>query len=430
MKKLNAEMWDKVQYIFRNYYDGMIHCAVVYEGIVDQAVMRKAIRRVVDKIDVLHSSFIAGAIKPYWVVNDNYTDEEMLYVHDGEVSHEAMERILTNRVDYRGKLQFKATLLRNEERQRSVLCLVINHICLDGRDFIALVKTIVEAYRGICADPDFDPVVKCGSRSAKQIYRDLPEELRKKAKMLYRNVSRTNIKNAFPFGEQCDGDKPHIVRATLSADKMSALKARGKADGYTVNDIYLAAYFTAAAKACGFKPDTPCEITSMLDMRRYLNDHETEGFTNLTSYMPCKLAGGVGNSFKETLEHVAEALAPHKSNPLLGMAGLPLMKFGLTFPFFIATRLVKLGYSNPLFTMSNMGVLRSADFDLPEHKSLDAFFTGTIKYKPYIQIAATTFDGAATFTVCEKCTLEEKQAVRGFLDHFVAVLGDYADGKI
>lgn len=284
MKKLNAEMWDKVQYIFRNYYDGMIHCAVVYEGIVDQAVMRKAIRRVVDKIDVLHSSFIAGAIKPYWVVNDNYTDEEMLYVHDGEVSHEAMERILTNRVDYRGKLQFKATLLRNEERQRSVLCLVINHICLDGRDFIALVKTIVEAYRGICADPDFDPVVKCGSRSAKQIYRDLPEELRKKAKMLYRNVSRTNIKNAFPFGEQCDDDKPHIVRATLSADKMSALKARGKADGYTVNDIYLAAYFTAAAKACGFKPDTPCEITSMLDMRRYLNDHETEGFTNLTSY--------------------------------------------------------------------------------------------------------------------------------------------------
>ena len=298
MKKLNAEMWDKVQYIFRNYYDGMIHCAVVYEGIVDQAVMRKAIRRVVDKIDVLHSSFIAGAIKPYWVVNDNYTDEEMLYVHDGEVSHEAMERILTNRVDYRGKLQFKATLLRNEERQRSVLCLVINHICLDGRDFIALVKTIVTAYRGICADPDFDPVVKCGSRSAKQIYRDLPEELRKKAKMLYRNVSRTNIRNAFPFGEQCDDDKPHIVRATLSADKMSALKARGKADGYTVNDIYLAAYFTAAAKACGFKPDTPCEITSMLDMRRYLNDHETEGFTNLTSYMPCKLAGGVGNSFR------------------------------------------------------------------------------------------------------------------------------------
>ncbi len=430
MKKLNAEMWDKVQYIFRNYYDGMIHCAVIYKGIVDRDLMRTAIKRVVDKVDVLHSSFIDSGIEPYWQVNEDYTADEVLEVVDSEITHDATERILTNRVDYRGKLQFKATLLLNEERDMSMLCFVINHICLDGRDFIALVKKITEAYRGLHGDPDFDPEVKQGSRSAAQIYRDLPEDMRKKAKMLYRNVSRTNIKNEFPFGKQCAEDKPHIVRATLSAEKLSALKVRGKSEGYTVNDVYLAAYFTAAAKACGFEPDTPCEITSMLDMRRYLKDNETEGFTNLTSYMPCKLEGGVGNSFKETLEHVAEALAPHKSNPLLGMAGLPLMKFGLTFPFFLAAQLVKLGYSNPLFTMSNMGVLKSEDFDLPGHKSVDAFFTGTIKYKPYIQIAATTFDGAATFTVCEKCTKEEKQAIRSFLDHFVAVLGDYADGKI
>ncbi len=429
MKKLNAEMWDKVQYIFRNYYDGMIHCAVIYRGIVDRELLRAAIKRVVDKVDVLHSSFVGSGFKPYWIVNDDYTDAEMLEVIDSEITHDAMERILTNRVDHRGKLQFKATLLLSEERGMSMLCFVINHMCVDGRDFIALIKKVAETYRGLHSDSDFDPVVKSGSRGAAQIYRDLPEKLRKKAKMLYRNVSRTDIKNSFPFGEACDDDIPHIARAVLSADKLSALKARGKSEGYTVNDIYLAAYFTAAAKTCGLAPDAPCEITSMLDMRRYLNDRETEGFTNLTSYMPCRLQSGVGASFDETLARVAQALAPHKANPLLGMAGLPLMKFGLSFPFFIAAQLVKLGYSNPLFTMSNMGVLNSSDFDLPCAKAVDAFFTGTIKYKPYIQIAATTFDGAATFTVCEKCTEEEKGAIRAFLDRFVQILSDYADGK-
>lgn len=427
MRKLKAEMWDKVQYIFRNYYDGMIHCAVIFEGEVDAAVLRRAIRKVVDKIDVLHSSFIASPISPYWTVNENYTDDEMLDVIEGVISYEKMENILTDRVDYRGKLQFKATLISQENL--AVLCFVVNHICVDGRDFISLIKDIVAAYRGLCVSPDFEPQIKAGSRSAEQIYRDLHEDHRKKARRLYRNVSRTNIKNAFPFGEQSESDRPHIVRAQLSAEKLSALKARGKTEGYTVNDVYLAAYFTAQAKACKLAPDAPAEITSMMDMRRYLDDKKTEGYTNLTSYMPCKLQNGVGNGFEDTLTRVAQALAPHKADPLLGMSGLPLMKFGLSFPFFIASRIVKLGYSNPLFTMSNMGVLKSEDFDLPGAKATDAFFTGTIKYKPFIQIACTTFDGKATFTVCEKCSGEEKQKIKEFLADFVGALIDYADGK-
>ena len=78
MKKLKAEMWDKVQYIFRNYYDGMIHCAIVYRGKVDETLLRRAIKLVVDEVDVLHSSFVAHPIDPYWRVNDDYTEEEML----------------------------------------------------------------------------------------------------------------------------------------------------------------------------------------------------------------------------------------------------------------------------------------------------------------------------------------------------------------
>ena len=43
MKKLlKAEMWDKMQYLFRNYYDRMMHCVLYYDGPVDEDALRRA----------------------------------------------------------------------------------------------------------------------------------------------------------------------------------------------------------------------------------------------------------------------------------------------------------------------------------------------------------------------------------------------------
>ena len=35
MRKLKAEIWDKVQYIFRNYYDRMVHAALYFDGVLN-----------------------------------------------------------------------------------------------------------------------------------------------------------------------------------------------------------------------------------------------------------------------------------------------------------------------------------------------------------------------------------------------------------
>ena len=44
MKKLlKAEMWDKMQYLFRNYYDRMMHCVLYYDGPVDEDALRREI---------------------------------------------------------------------------------------------------------------------------------------------------------------------------------------------------------------------------------------------------------------------------------------------------------------------------------------------------------------------------------------------------
>ena len=124
-------MWDKVQYIFKNYYDGMMHCAFEYEGQVDEVVMRKALKQVVDGIDVLHSSFVASPVNPYWVVNYDYTEEDVLKVVEDDDFISQIQKILTRRIDCKGKLQFEFTLLKGNGR--SMLCFLINHMLASNR---------------------------------------------------------------------------------------------------------------------------------------------------------------------------------------------------------------------------------------------------------------------------------------------------------
>lgn len=423
-------MWDKVQYIFKNYYDGMMHCAFEYEGIVDEVVMRKALKQVVDKVDVLHSSFVANPVNPYWVVNYDYTEEDVLKVVEDDDFIAQIQKILTRRIDCKGKLQFEFTLLKGNNR--SMLCFLINHMCFDGRDFMSFGKTVCETYNGLKADHDYKAKVKTGTRSAKQVYRDLPPELAKKAKTLYKNVSRTNIKLKFPFDEDKETDKSHIMRVDLDAQSLEKAKIRGKKNGFTVNDIYLAAFFRAIVKFFdGVDGTTPTEITSMLDLRRYLKGNDTDGFTNLTSYMPCKLTDGAGDSFAETLDRVKTALKPHKENPLLGLAGLPLMAFAFqAFPFAISQLAVKIGYTNPLVGMSNIGVIKSEYVDLVDAPATNAFMTGTVKFKPYMQVACTTFKGVATFTISERCSDDDLAKMKAFLEYMTGLIRDYGEEKI
>ena len=66
-KIFKAEMWDKMQYLFRNYYDRMMHCVLFYEGAIDEDALGRALMFQVGEVDVLHSRYHNNFIKPYWV---------------------------------------------------------------------------------------------------------------------------------------------------------------------------------------------------------------------------------------------------------------------------------------------------------------------------------------------------------------------------
>jgi NRPS condensation-like uncharacterized protein len=99
----------------------------------------------------------------------------------------------------------------------------------------------------------------------------------------------------------------------------------------------------------------------------------------------------------------------------MGLYGLPLLNFGYNIlPHAASEEIIKIGYSNPLMAMSNIGVLKGADFALAGKEPTDAFMSGAVKYKPFVLLTATTYRNVITLSMCVRGNDEDKKIVNEF----------------
>lgn len=82
-KTIKAEMWDKMQYLFRNYYDRMVHATLTFDGLLDADALKNVLVIMCEKAPVLHSSFHENPVNPYWKV-EPYTVDDILTIKDSD----------------------------------------------------------------------------------------------------------------------------------------------------------------------------------------------------------------------------------------------------------------------------------------------------------------------------------------------------------
>ena len=101
----------------------------------------------------------------------------------------------------------------------------------------------------------------------------------------------------------------------------------------------------------------------------------------------------------------------------MGLYGLPLLKLGYTImPHAASEEIIKIGYSNPLLAMSNIGILEADKLALGGHEPTDGFMTGAVKYKPFVLLSATTMHNVVTLSMCVRGNDEDKKTVEHFFD--------------
>lgn len=413
MKIIKAEMWDKMQYLFRNYYDRMMHCALYYDGAIDSAALRRVLEFQVDNVPVLHSRYHNNFIKPYWTVCD-YTAEDFFTVKDSDDVERDVMAFVAQRIPIESNVQLRVGLFN--KNGKSALAVVVNHMCFDGGDLKYFVTQMCENYTKLVSG-DAKMTIKHGSRAYDTVYSSMSDEDRKKAKSLYRNISDVKTKRYFPLTEKRKDDVNRIVKRKISAEKFNAARAAGKKLGFTVNDIMLAVYFRSLYDIGVCAPDEAITVPCMVDLRRHMARGGAEtGLTNHTGFMTVTL-DGEGADMKETLAKVAEAMEVNKKDRFLGLYALPLLHLAYSvFPHCISEQAIKLGYDNPLIGMSNIGSINPADYRMGDSLPEDGFYTGAVKGKPFMQLALTTFKGEVTFTIAVTGNEEDEKIINAFFD--------------
>lgn len=411
-RKLKAELWDKMHYLFRDFNDRMVHVELRYDFKIDIEALKTVILCFLEKAPVLHSSFKDIKLKTYWKVRD-YRIDDVLHVSTPENLEKAINEFLTQYIPPENDLQIQFAVFFHDKG--SVLCIVENHMCMDGGDFKYFLKALCKGYNDYCEKKISPLNIKNGSRSFEEVYDDFSKTEKKMAENLYKNVCAKD-NHRFPFTPDDIRDCSFIAKRKIDAELFARLRKSGKALGATVNDTLVAAYFQSLYELADYDKNDSVTISCAIDLRRHMKDSGGTGITNQTAFMQCRIPR-LGNDIFETLEYTKTSVARFKKDKFMGLYGLPLLKLGYSImPQAVSEEVIKIGYSNPLLAMSNIGVLEQDKLSLCGHAPYDGFMTGAVKYKPYALLSATSLGGELTLSMCVRGNEDDEKTVSKFFD--------------
>lgn len=415
-RRLNAELWDKMHYLFRDYNDRMVHVELRYDFEIDIEILKTVLICFFEKAPVLHSSFTDNHLHPYWTVKDYHIDEVLTVknVNEEELDSEIND-FLIQHIPTDSNIQMKVAVFNHSGK--SVLCIVENHMCMDGGDFKYFLKSLCKNYNDYVENKISPIDFKTGTRSFESVYEDFSSAEKQMAKRLYKNVNSKD-EHAFPLTQDDIRDSSFIARRKVSADVFNKIKEVGKKHGATINDMLVAAYFHSIYELADFNKNDSVSISCAIDLRRHIKDSQDLGVTNHTAWMQCKVPR-CGRDIFETLTYTVNSVNQFKKDRFIGLHGLPLLSLGYKIlPHAASEEIIKIGYSNPLLAMSNIGVLDEKSLALAGNEPTDGFMSGAVKYKPYVLLSVTSMRKELTFSMCVRGNDEDKKIVEHFFDIF------------
>ena len=411
-RRLNAELWDKMHYLFRDFNDRMVHVELNYDFVPDIEALKTVIICAFEKVPVLRSKFIDTKLSTHWEVKPYVIDDILTVAYPDNVE-EAVEEFLTQYIAPDADNQMEIALFIKDGK--STLCIVENHMCMDGGDLKYFLKSFCENYTNYVENGISPIEYRTGSRAYTDVYTGFSKMESGVAQRLFKNINaRDNHK--FPLTNDSIRDASFIARKKFNEDVLAKLKTKGKELGATINELLLTAYFYSVYELADFPASDQLMISSAIDLRRHMDNVDDKGFTNHTAWMQCAIPQR-GRDIFETVQYVVRSSNRFKKDKFMGLYGLPLLNFGYTIlPHAASEEIIKIGYSNPYMAMSNIGVLNGQQMAMSGYEPVDAFMSGAVKYKPFVLLTATTYKNIITLSMCVRGNDKDKEIVNKFFD--------------
>ena len=411
-RRLEAELWDKMHYLFRDFNDRMVHVELNYDFVPDIEALKTVIICAFEKVPVLRSKFVDNKLWTHWEIMPYKIDDVFTVSYPDDVKA-AVDEFLTQYIAPTESIQMKIALFIKDGK--STLCMIENHMCMDGGDLKYFLQEFCENYSKYVSDGISPVNFRTGSRSYDDVYSGFSKTEAGVARRLFKNINARDD-HRFPLTKDSIQDRSFIARKQFSAETLDKLKAKGKELGATINELLLASYFYSVYELAEYPESDTVMISNAIDLRRHMESVDNKGFTNHTSWMQCAIPER-GKDIFETVKYVIASSNKFKKDKFMGLYGLPLLNFGYNFlPHGVSEEIIKIGYSNPLMAMSNIGILNGQHFALCGNEPADAFMSGAVKYKPFVLLTATTYKKVITLSMCVRGNDEDRQVVSKFFD--------------
>lgn len=415
---------ERAQYLTHKGNDTTIRFVLDYPGIVDPDVLRKAVKAVVESVDILHSTFFIDGTSAYWMVNKDVDEDHYFRLVRTEGDPFVTAKSLSVFPVYpEGKTQLRCHLVRGPASSAIVLC--ISHLCVDGGDGKYLLNKLVEAYNLVLTTGSAEALeVKNGSRAPEKVYETLE---RKDAKSLFK-LPVSDATSAYPYPAEEPGTRA-LVSAVIPREVMDAARKKAKEIGATANDLLLAACYQAYSEFPEVDASAPVSISSMMDLRRHCKDGESEGLCNMSGAMPTALEHGVPESFAETLAQIAQQTAAVKDDPTAGLGGMPILHLvsrGL--PMWMLLLAMGKAYDHMPVGLTNLGNLSCQALALGDLVPTGGVFGGPLKRKPGMQVSIISFDGECVLATYGQYAAEDAAHLTRFLEAMAEKVTAYAEG--
>ena len=409
-RRLTAELWDKMHYLFRDFNDRMVHVELSYDFVPDIDALKTVIICAFEKIPVLHSKFVDTKFSTYWQVMPYDIDEVFAVSYPDDIQA-AADEFLTGYIPPESHIQMKVALFIKDGKSK--LCLIENHMCMDGGDLKYFLQSFCDNYNKYVSEGISPISYRTGSRSYDDVYSGFSQTEAGVAQRLFKNINARDD-HKFPLTPDNIRDTSFIARKKFSEETLMKLKSKGKELGATINELLLSCYFYSIYELASYPISDKMMISNAIDLRRHMDSVADKGFTNHTSWMQCAVPER-GRDIFETVKYVVLSSNKFKNDKFMGLYGLPLLNFGYNIlPHAASEEIIKIGYSNPLMAMSNIGVLKGEHFAIDGKEPADAFMSGAVKYKPFVLLTVTTYKNVITLSMCVRGNDEDKKTVDKF----------------
>jgi NRPS condensation-like uncharacterized protein len=405
--------------------DQQIRLVLRFGGLLELALLQRAVRAVVDEEPILRARFVEP--RPFearWELRDDGDAApacELEEVRDPEPAIAAFLADLEVRPE---GPYFRLRLVR--AGGRDALCLRVDHRIFDGSGTKLLARRLVDRYRRLAAGLSLPP-----PREEFQP-RTLAGLVGREAPPLSGAPSPpVSLTYALPQAGFANERPAHAVRV-LEPATVADLRRAGRLAGATLTDALLTALARALHPYSLVPPGAPVTLMVTTDVRSRLPPGSPELLCNLfQGYFP-ELRCDPAEPFRQALAATARAMDRLRAGLTLDDALRDEAELARLHRVFAADpeihRLRALQRTSTFVVLSNVGVLDADRLDPGAPPLLDAQLLGTVALGREVLLSASSFRGALTLSIGFCASDVDPAVIEGLLDRTTGALAGLAAG--